>query len=635
MRPRTGVVLGLILLLATQARAGFYRIVQDGGSWWFQDPQGKRFLSRGLVGVNAGVPEARYDPANPSYCGLRFYPDAGKCRDAALKRVDKWGFNTLGADSEEPPAGVPTPFVVTLSLGSRLGVPWEDPGSEDARARMRDLLGPLSRLRDEPRLLGIYLDGRLGWWDEAMFLNVLKRSAQKDPLKKALADMLKESYRGDLRALLADFILEPEPARFEGVEIALRKAEFRPGSRPAVVDEFAGWLAERFYSSAVAEVRKADPNHLVFSDRYAGFYSQPVARAAGKYVDAVALDLDPAASNGWVAPFLVESLYKASRRPVLVSEFCVASGENGSGDPNKGGTRMVAGSRKERADAAERAAGLLARFPWTVGYHWCGYYDEPPGTGDGGTGGYATGLIDIRDGEYSELGSALARASARAEERHGAWPGTDGLRRSPQGWKVGALPELPVVDGSLDEWDLASTWVPATASLAPFERFGDIHVAWHPEGLAVAVVYMDFRTQSPAGADAERDSDRLTVGLGLEEEKPVLFTLKGVQVPADPARPEAGFRAPEVLAVRGGAPFPPQGRFLAGQRSWGLLRVVELFIPSVLFKTERMNAGDSIRGCVSLRLRGNSREFFWPSPFRMTGNADSSIWAPLVLEKAG
>jgi hypothetical protein len=46
-----------------------------------------------------------------------------------------------------------------------------------------------------------------------------------------------------------------------------------------------------------------------------------------------------------------------------------------------------------------------------------------------------------------------------------------------------------------------------------------------------------------------------------------------------------------------------------------------------------MNAGDSVRACISLRLRGNAREFFWPSPFRMTGAADSAIWAPLVLEK--
>ena len=633
MTVRAGVVLGLILLLAPAANGGYYRVVQDGGTWWFQDPAGKKFLSRGLVGANPGVPEAKFDPANPAYCGLRFYPDPGKCREAMVRRMEKWGFNTLGAGSEEPPSGAGTPFVLTLSLGSRLGVPWEDPGSEEAKVRMRDLLGPLSRLKEEPRLLGVFLDGRLGWWDEALFLNVLKRSAQKDPLKKGLVDLLKERYRGDLRLLTADFSLDPEPMRFEGVEIAMRRAEFRPGARPAVVDEFAGWLAERFYSAAVAEVRKVDPNHLVFSDRYAGFYSQPVARAAGKYVDVVALDLDPAAANGWVAPFLVESLHKASRRPVLVSEVSVASGENGSGDANRGGTRMTVGTRKERAAAAERAAGMLARFPWTVGYHWYQYYDEPPGGGDTGPQGYATGLIDVRDGEYRELGDALARASRATVAEHGAWPGETGLRRTPQGWRVGALPELPVVDGSLEEWNLATTWVPATASLAPFERFGDIHVAWHPEGLAVAVVYMDFRTQAPAAADSERDSDRLTIGLGLEDEKPVLFTLKGVQVPLDPDRLEAGFRPPEILAVRGGTPFPPQGRLQVAQRSGGLLRVVELFIPSVLFKTERMNAGDSVRACVSLRLRGNSREFFWPSPFRMTGSADSATWAPLVLEK--
>jgi len=194
------------------------------------------------------------------------------------------------------------------------------------------------------------------------------------------------------------------------------------------------------------------------------------------------------------------------------------------------------------------------------------------------------------------------------------------------------MPDLPIVNGQLDEWPLERAWVPDVKSAAPFERFGDLFVCWHPEGIAVAVMYMDYRARPRAADGPEADAERLTLGIGIDQEKPVLFTLKGIQEPADPDHPAAGYRAPEVIAVRGGVPFPAEGRFFVGQSQHGLTRTVELFLPAALFKREHMDPSEVLRAAASLRLRANVREMFWPRPFALLDRTSSDTWVPLVLE---
>ena len=55
-----------------------------------------------------------------------------------------------------------------------------DPGSLAARVKYQELVAPLAKVKDDPLLIGICLDGGLGWWDESVFLRVLRQSASKE-----------------------------------------------------------------------------------------------------------------------------------------------------------------------------------------------------------------------------------------------------------------------------------------------------------------------------------------------------------------------------------------------------------------------------------------------------------------------
>jgi hypothetical protein len=275
----------------------------------------------------------------------------------------------------------------------------------------------------------------------------------------------------------------------------------------------------------------------------------------------------------------------------------------------------------------------LIEFPFVVGYHWFQYYDEPPLGRDEGGGGedFNMGLVSVQNEIYVELTEALTKANAKSEAAHGRSPQAGGARRGPGGWKAAELLSVPVADGVLKEWALDKSWVTGVKSSAPFERFGDFLVAWSPAGISVAVVFMDYRSQPRIEGGPEEESERLTVGLGLEGEKPVVCTLMGISELKDPAKPELGYRIPDLLAVRGGVPFPADGRFSVSQGSAGVSSVVELFFPAELFKREKFAKGDLLRITASLRLRGNFKELYWPAPFKRNNYEESSGWAPLAL----
>lgn len=626
----------ICLLLALAAgpvlgapREGFFRLETDRGVWWLVDPQGKRFFSRGVAQVNMGVALDRFDPAAPAYCAMRFSPSPEKWRQATLDRLKSWGFNTLGTGADDGlVAAHAMPYLVTVGIGAALGMPWADPATPEARTKIREVVGGMLKYRADPLLLGYCLDGALGWWDESILLHALRQPAAKDPVKTRLLARLQAAYRGDLRRFEEDFALEPAPKAFDDLKGAFKRAGFRPGRRPLLVEEYVEELARDFYRAATEELRRVDPNHLVFTDRLPGYVPQPVVRAAAPFVDGFAVNYDTFAAQGWAAPAVFDAITRLSRKPVLVTETYFAAEANRSGNRNRNGAYRTVRTQPERAAGAGALVRSLARQPGVIGVHWYQWADQPP-AGDGED--FNLGLVDLKDQPYADLTAELAAAAPETESRHGTWPGGDGLVRSPQGLRVPALPELPIVNGELDEWPLAATWVPGAAAAAPFERFGDLHLAWHPEGLAVAVVWTDYRARQRAVDAPEPDTERLTVGVGIDNDKPVVFTLKGLQERIDPDRPELGYRTPEVLAVRGGTPFPAEGRFLSAQGTRGTTRIVELFLPAALFRRERLDAREIWRASLSLRLRANVRETFWPRPFRINTWTASDDWVPLAF----
>jgi hypothetical protein len=197
-----------------------------------------------------------------------------------------------------------------------------------------------------------------------------------------------------------------------------------------------------------------------------------------------------------------------------------------------------------------------------------------------------------------------------------------------RGITIPGVMELPVTDGNLDDWALDQCRIPGTKSSEATGNFGDFYLAWLPEGLLVAITYTDTgQDTAPAGAD----SCRLTMGVMFNEERPVAFTLAGLQRKKEVRKPDSVYLDPPVKSVWGGTPFPTDGRFTVRQGRKGGQSIIEIFLPAQLFGREEIEQADAIRVYLSLKLKANLEELYWPMPFKTTDFWNTGNWASVVL----
>jgi hypothetical protein len=580
---------------ADAAAPGFFRVSEEGGRWWLVDPEGRPFFSTGVNLFHAGSDPARYDPRAPEYAALRLYPGFEAWCATARERLRAWGFNTLGAWADERAAACAgLPYAVSLDLGRWVGSPWIDPASPRAQARLRALVArEVAPRRDDRNLVGWFLDNELRWYEGSLF-GYWACEHGRERLKKLLYEIVRERYGSDLGAFLADFDVEPRPRRFADLAGRLRRVVARPGRRPGVVSEFVERLAGEHYRVLSEMVRAADPNHLLLGDRYASSYSQAVARAAALHVDVVSVNCANVESGGWIAPSFLDSLHRVTGRPILVSETYVAARENQSGNRNAHGFYLVVDTQAERADTAEGLAAGLAGLPYVVGYHWFQWSDQPAAGREDGED-FDMGLVDLDDRPYELLTAALARVHARAPELHRSGPPSRGIARANGDW---AVPRADVArDGLLGEWDLPRHWAPGAVADGGVAPFGDLYLAWRPEGLVVGLDMQDDAPGPPA--PDPRDGARLIVSTERAGGGAASAVVTGL------ARRAGEAATPLAAADAAG---------LSGAQELRNMRTTaEVLVPASFFGREALRAGDVLDLGVALVLDGGGRALRWPA----------------------
>src|SRR5436305_3248893 len=136
-----------------------------------------------------------------------------------------------------------------------------------------------------------------------------------------------------------------------------------------------------------------------------------------RHVDAIAVNYNVDAGDGWVARYFFDGLEALSgRKPILLTEWFFAARENRTGNRNNGHL-MTVGTQAERARGAAAATENFARIPAIVGSQWFQYYDHPKGGRPDGED-YDFGLVDIDNRPYEELTAALSEANRRAPAIH-------------------------------------------------------------------------------------------------------------------------------------------------------------------------------------------------------------------------
>jgi hypothetical protein len=379
---------------------GFFHTELERGRWWLVTPDGRPFYSHGMNHVTARYDVDRTTGRCP-YCDAidARYPSVDAWRDATTQRLRTWGFNTVGAWSDDSAFADRMPYTPILAMAS--GSDWFAPEFETHAAQVAE--AQVAPRRDDPDLLGWFLDNELKWGRD---------------------------YRSN-ETMLEQYTRLPEGA---------------PGR--AVADRYAGdpsgfltALATRYYSVATGAVRRADPNHLVLGTRLVSFLTPPeVVAAARPWLDVLSVNhysvVDGLVDglNGLWGPFVpvdpeLSRFHELSGLPVLVTEYSFRAAD--AGVPNSWPPiYLTAPTQTGRADMWQAKVEALYAAPWIVGDHWFEWADQPVhGRFDGEDNNF--GLVSNDDVAYEMLTDRMTAIHATAPDavalpraRCGAWAWT-------------------------------------------------------------------------------------------------------------------------------------------------------------------------------------------------------------------
>jgi len=485
----------LLALLAGGGRvdAGPARIEQRTNGWWWVGSDSKPFLSIGACVVSGWDSRDNHDPENPGYSVWKVHPTPEAWADVTLRRLHSWGFNTLGAwadptvlgPAQKRAAAEGRALWVTpvLHMGSSAGAPWWDLWDPVVVGRMEEKArDEMALYRGDARVLGYYSDNELGWWGATLWKLTLEQKPTSGQ-RQRLVGLLRERYAGDWGRLREDFDAE----NADGWEALERGGALyvKAGGRGfGVLREFLGLVATRYYQLCRDIVKKHDPEALFLGDRYASFYYPEVARAAGRYVDAISSNLNADWNDGTFVRCYLDTLHRITGKPILVTEIYGAAQENRSGNRNTHGIYPVVKRQSDRAKLVRRTLEQLVRTPSVIGVDWFQYADEPlHGRGDGEN--FNFGLVDIHDRPYAELVGVFAELDTERERGRGRQERMDargGLPRAPRD-----VFEDFVATRAMKGWDRERGFIPPTSE----EPCADLYGCWEGGSLVLGLCAMD------------------------------------------------------------------------------------------------------------------------------------------------
>jgi hypothetical protein len=422
--------------------SGFFRVDERDGVFWLVDPDGGRFISRGVntvrfdqdhIGTTDRVPYA--DTCREKYGSQHIW------RAAAANRLASWKFNTLGCWSDELVASAGSSLLAitpTAALGASFRLHRRDEIFPDVfdPAFLNHIRGSAkdrcTKQRNEAGLLGTFIDNELYWspnWRGAdelltLFLNLPAHR----PGRVAAIMRLEERYRefpqfnvvwrtparsweelGTIGHVEAPFFRMPPGGLNDALETKVNLANPTRAAFFADCDAFVAVVAEAYFELCASAIKAADPHHLVIGSRFGYQPHSNVIAAAGRYLDVVSFncyDFDPSP---------VIDAYAAGGKPCLISEFSFRGDD--SGLPNCRGAGPRVESQLERARCFERYVTAALKKPAVVGYHWFEHADQPAeGRFDGENSNFGTVTID--DEVYTALTETMTRVNAAAEQIH-------------------------------------------------------------------------------------------------------------------------------------------------------------------------------------------------------------------------
>jgi hypothetical protein len=354
---QTGLYGGL--LQGRLSPTGFFRAAQKDGRWWLVDPEGGRFLYRGVSSVTPirtpGAKAALEEQFNTEqgwaegtvallrahgFCGLGAWSDTDRLRTTSSPMVyslqwnfmSSYGLKRGGTYQKPGHTGYPKDCIFVF-----------DPEFEsfcDEHARQ------LQATREDPWLLGHFSDNELPFSREALRNYLTLPPA--DPGHAAAAAWLQSRHGPE--ASPQDITPQDEEA-------------------------FLGFVADRYFQVVSQAIKRHDPNHLYLGARlHGGCLRFPeVFRALGPYVDVVSVNY----YRVWTPQAERLSMWeRESGRPLLLTEW-YAKGMD-SGLANTSGAGWLVKTQQDRGWFYQNFTLALLESRVCVGWDWFKYIDNDP-----------------------------------------------------------------------------------------------------------------------------------------------------------------------------------------------------------------------------------------------------------------
>ena len=390
-------ILGLLAALSvfSAEAGGFYRIERESenGRAWLVNPRGMRQC---VLGVGH-VPYSEDVAAKLKAWGFNNLGGGGDLRfcGKGFSHTEFIGFDQVcyGADADK--------YIFKATGGPMTALP--NMFHPQFAQACEDLVRKrCTELRQDPDLLGYFLDNELAWWGRGALDTGLYESVETLP----------ESHSA--RRALIEF------------------AAGRPVTR-ALKTAFLELAAERYFRTTTGAIRKFDPNHLILGCRFAGMEGAHdiVWKVAGRYCDVMSFNVYPFVdfSRGVVRSVLGEQSMsdvfahyaEVSGRPILVSEWSFPALDTGRKCARGAGQRLP--TQKERVKAVELFVKTMLASPSVVGYDFFKWMDQPvEGQAGANPEDCNYGLVTVDGKPYVELAKTFAVLHAHANELRLAAP---------------------------------------------------------------------------------------------------------------------------------------------------------------------------------------------------------------------
>jgi hypothetical protein len=390
-------------LQAKVKATGFFRTEKIGDQWWFVDPEGYLFLSVGVDCVNpggggnainidkrrnmykelppAGIGTNQARPNSASFGTWNLFRRYGesypeKSRDRIIKRMDKWGLNTIcNWSSPEVTQLNRKAFMMQLrGVGIESGVMGlPDVYTPDFQSKINDAIREfVTPYKENPWVIGYFTGNEPSWLGQEERLCGLILDGKDKPIKTELKNFL--AY----------------------------------GDTPEKRKQFIFNTFRTFLQAINKTVKQYDPNHLNLGMRFGHVPGKEILDICKDVFDVFSFncyDLYP-------KPDFMDQILKGTGLPMIIGEYHFGTVDRGMAQ-----SLWQVNSQKERGVAYTYYTEHAYSHPGLIGtayFQWCD--QDLTGRRDGEN--YNCGLVDVTDRPYKMQVGAMSETARKLFEIH-------------------------------------------------------------------------------------------------------------------------------------------------------------------------------------------------------------------------